>query len=76
MSLQSCMSTSSAGNLPATPSASSRSSTGAPRVSLSCRRLTSSREAPRLPASAPRGPQQRPQLLAALKDMGGHSEFF
>ena len=52
MSLQSCMSTSSAGNLPATPSASSRSSTGSPRVSSSCRRLASSREAPRFSASA------------------------
>ena len=52
ISFQSCMSTSPAGNLPATPSANSRSSTGALRVSSSCRRLTSSKEAPRFSASA------------------------
>ena len=52
VSFQSWTSTSSAGNLPASPSAISRSSTGAPRASSSCRRLTSSREAPRFSASA------------------------
>ena len=52
ISFQFRMSTSSAGNLPASPSAISRSSTGAPRASSSCRRLTSSREAPRFSASA------------------------
>ena len=41
----------SAGNLPASP-AISRSSTGAPRASSLCRRLTFSREAPRFSASA------------------------
>ena len=75
ISFQFRMSTSSAGNLPASPSAISRSSTGAPRASSSCRRLTSSRGSP-LQVGVNGGLQHRPQLLAALQDVGGHSECF